>query len=221
MDGAHELELVRKAQRGDRASYGTLVDLYGGAVLAIAYSRVGNFQVSQDIAQDTFLLGFENLGKLRSPNRFGAWLKTIARNLCANWHKSESYRKRLHEDSAMLHARLGYENGAAADERMEHDEMRNLIDQALDCLSVGDREAIVLYYFEGQSVGDAAKSFGISPVAMRKCGTRSARMLRPNSSKPVDGGRCPAECWQRFRSVQCSRKPLLSQASCRLHPCSI
>jgi len=59
MDGAHELELVRKAQRGDRASYGTLVDLYGGAVLAIAYSRVGNFQISQDIAQDTFLLGFD------------------------------------------------------------------------------------------------------------------------------------------------------------------
>ena len=178
MDGANELELVRKAQQGDQASYGMLVDLYGGAMLAIAYSRVGNFHISQDIVQDTFLLGFENLGKLRSPNRFGAWLKTIARNLCANWHKSESYRKRLREDSAALHARLGYENGASADERMEHAEMRSLIDQALDCLSVGDREAIVLYYFEGQSVGDAAKSFSISPAAMRKRLERARNRLR-------------------------------------------
>ena len=97
-----ELELVRRAQSGDRDSYGRLVDLYGGAVLAIAYSRVGNYAVSQDIAQDAFLLGLENLPKLRQPHKFGAWLRGITTNLCNNWQRSEAYRKRLREDSTTV-----------------------------------------------------------------------------------------------------------------------
>jgi hypothetical protein len=42
MDAHRELDLVKRAQEGDRDAYGRLVDLYGGVVLAIAYSRVGN-----------------------------------------------------------------------------------------------------------------------------------------------------------------------------------
>ena len=76
MDEKRELELVRRAQNGDRDSYGRLVDLYGGLVFAIAYSRIVNYTISQDIAQDAFLLGFENLAKLRHPQRFGTWLRT-------------------------------------------------------------------------------------------------------------------------------------------------
>jgi RNA polymerase sigma-70 factor (ECF subfamily) len=83
MTVSEELELVKLAKDGDSHSYGRLVDLYGGTVLAIAYSRVGNITVSQDIAQDTFLLGFENIEKLRSPNILVIIRPALSIQMCA------------------------------------------------------------------------------------------------------------------------------------------
>jgi len=107
MDKTRTLELVEKAQAGDRDSYGQLVDRYGAVVLAIAYGRTGNGAIAQDIAQDAFLIGFENISSLRQPGRFGAWLRGITTNLCKKWYQSQTYRRRLEEDSDALRERLG------------------------------------------------------------------------------------------------------------------
>jgi DNA-directed RNA polymerase specialized sigma24 family protein len=107
MDKTRTFDLVEKAQAGDRDSYGQLVDRYGAVVLAIAYSRTGNGAIAQDIAQDAFLIGFENISSLRQPARFGAWLRGITTNLCKKWYQSQTYRRRLEEDSDALRERLG------------------------------------------------------------------------------------------------------------------
>ena len=188
MDANRELDLVKRAQGGDRESYGRLVDMYGGLVLAIAYSRVGNYTASQDIAQDAFLLGFENLATLRQPGRFGVWLSTITRNLSRNWRKSQAYRERLHADSVTLRERLGYAQAPGAAEKVEQMEMRHLIDEALKGLPVRDRESIILYYFEDKSTDEAARALGISPAAMRKRLERARRRLRDRMAAYVETG---------------------------------
>ena len=188
MDEKRELELVRRAQKGDRRSYGRLVDLYGGLVLAIAYSRIGNYAVSEDIAQDAFLLGFENLAKLRQPHRFGLWLRTITKNLCKDWQRSRVYRERLHRDSSALRERLGYVHSPGADEKLEQREMRNLISESLGNLPLRDRESIILYYFEGKSISEAAKALDISPAAMKKRLERARRRLRDQLTAHVEAG---------------------------------
>ena len=188
MDKNREIDLVRKAQAGDRDSYGQLANLYAGAVLAAAYGRVGNYAVSQDIAQDAFLLGLENLSKLRQPRRFGLWLRTITKNLCRDWHRSEAYRKRLHQDSVALKERLGYTHSLEAGEKLEQKEMHNLIDESLGDLPARDRESLLLYYFEGKSIAEAARAFDISPAAMKKRLERARKRLRDQLSARVEAG---------------------------------
>jgi len=188
MDNTGELALVKKAQNGDRDSYGRLVDQYGGVVLAIAYSRVGNYAASQDIAQDAFLLGFRNLSTLRNPQLFGTWLRTITRNLCRNWLKSQAYRDRLGADSAVLRERLGYVQAPEASAKLEEKEMHDLIDRILRKLPLSDRESIMLYYFEGKSMNEAAKALEISPATMRKRLERARKRLREQLSAHVESG---------------------------------
>jgi len=188
MDKNTELDLVKKAQAGDRDSYGQLADLYAGAVLAAAYGRVGNYAVSQDIAQDAFLLGLENLAKLRQPRRFGLWLRTITKNLCRDWHRSEAYRRRLQQDSLALKERLGYTHCLEAGEELEQKEMRNLIDESLGDLPARDRESLLLYYFEGKSIAEAARALDISPAAMKKRLERARKRLRDQLSARVEAG---------------------------------
>ena len=188
MDDSREIELVRKAQKGDHAAYGQLVDLYGGAVLAVAYSRTGNYTVAQDIAQDAFLLGFENIGKLRQPNRFGLWLRTITKNLCKDWQRSEIYRRQLNEDSAELRGFFGSLHAPQPAKEAERNEMLGLLDEALHHLPVHDREILLLYYFEGKSVAEAAEALDISAGAMKKRLERARKRLRDPVTARVETG---------------------------------
>ena len=188
MDPHQESDLVRKARAGDRESYGQLADLYGAAVLAIAYGRIGNYTVSQDIAQDAFLLAFENLGKLRQPERFGRWLKTITINLSKNWLKSQAYRKRLLADSVTLRDRLGYAHPPEIPDKLQQTEMYCLVDEALRDLPARDRESLLLYYFEGQSIAEAARGLDISPAAMKKRLERARKRLRDQMAAHVETG---------------------------------
>src|SRR5688500_1632538 len=108
MDRASEIRLVEQAQQGDPASFERLVTAYSSAVAGIAYRRVGDFESSEDISHDAFLIAFEKLPSLRRPQLFAPWLRAITLNLCARWHRNRSYRQRLEFDSAAVCARLGY-----------------------------------------------------------------------------------------------------------------
>ena len=54
---------------------------YQGVVSAVSYSRTGDRALSEDIAQDTFIAAWRQLGQLREPSRLRSWLCGIARNL--------------------------------------------------------------------------------------------------------------------------------------------
>lgn len=186
MEADSELVLVERAQSGDRDSYGRLADLYGGVVLAIAYSRIGNYTVAEDIAQDAFLIGFENLSKLRQPQRFGSWLKTITAHLCTRWHRSQAYRSRLQTDSVALRERLGHVQPPSIAEKLDRREAQSMIDEALRKLPVRDRKVILLYYFENKSVAEAAKALDISTAAMKKRLERARKRLRDRVTAQIE-----------------------------------
>jgi RNA polymerase sigma factor (sigma-70 family) len=186
MNEHNEAELVKQAQQGDRESYGRLVDRHSGSVLAITYSRVGNFAASEDIAQDAFLMGFEKLASLRRPQLFGPWLRTITANLCHRWHRTRAYRSRLQEDRATLCERLGYDDPAKPNEMLERNERATILHKALEHLGVNEREALLLYYFESKSVNQAAAAAGVSAVAMRKRLQRARDRLRDVLSAEVE-----------------------------------
>ena len=82
---ATDSELVQLTHAGDTASFGELVRRYQGLIYGLAYHRIGNFADAQDIAQEAFVKAFRRLDQLDQPERFAAWLKTIAANECRMW----------------------------------------------------------------------------------------------------------------------------------------
>ena len=51
------------------------------AGLSVAYSACGNLALSEDVAQETFWTAWRQRASLEQPDRLGAWLCGIARNL--------------------------------------------------------------------------------------------------------------------------------------------
>ena len=75
-------DLVRAAADGDRAAWDALVARFSGLVWAVTRGHRLQGEDAADVFQTTWLRLVEQLGRLREPDRVGAWLATTARREC-------------------------------------------------------------------------------------------------------------------------------------------
>jgi RNA polymerase sigma factor (sigma-70 family) len=74
--------LIDAATRGEQSAWDALVDAYGGLVWSVIRSFRLYGADAADISQTVWLRMVEHIGRLRDPERAGAWLATTARNEC-------------------------------------------------------------------------------------------------------------------------------------------
>src|SRR6185369_15891325 len=74
-------KLVAQSLTGNRDAFGLIVSRYQSLVCSITYSATGCLSRSEDLAQETFLTAWRQLGQLREPAKLSAWLCGITRNL--------------------------------------------------------------------------------------------------------------------------------------------
>ncbi len=89
---ASDTKLIEQTLNGDINAFGGLVQKYQGAVYGLAFHITGSFSDAEDLAQESFIKGYEKLGNLRNRNKFASWLKTITRNVCNDWLRRQCTR---------------------------------------------------------------------------------------------------------------------------------
>jgi RNA polymerase sigma-70 factor (ECF subfamily) len=77
-----DAEIVREVLAGDRERFRLLVERYHRAVLASARQILGDAELAQDAAQETFIEAYRALANLKDPEKFRAWLYGILRHRC-------------------------------------------------------------------------------------------------------------------------------------------
>lgn len=158
-------ELVNKAILGDKDAYGELVERYADMMYHIALSKIGDCDRAQDVVQDSFLTGYQNLARLRNPSSFGFWIAGITRNICSN-HIREIKRTPLSLDAIKEEGIEPRDPGNQADHesdvRLLH-EIRSII----DTLHPTYREIIDLRCTLEFSYQKIAEVLGISMSAVK------------------------------------------------------
>jgi RNA polymerase sigma factor (sigma-70 family) len=155
--GRSDAELLAASMRGERDAFGALIERYQGVVCAVSYSRTGDRALSEDVAQDTFLAAWRQLGQLREPSRLRSWLCGIARNLARK-------ARRRSDREAPLDQPLVFEGANPFDAAAEAESER-VVRDALMRVPDTYRDALVLYYREQRSVRDVAAVLGITEAA--------------------------------------------------------
>lgn len=168
--------LVAAARDGDAEAFSKLVEDHYRAVYGLAYSAVGDWGAAEEITQEVFLTAWANLARLKAREAFTVWLCRITRNLTLDWRRSAAYRHRLVEH----HRHVAAKNRVASPtiERVQREEQRGEIWDAIAPLPPKLRAAIVLYYLEEQSIAEVADTLGISPRAVKKRLERARYKLR-------------------------------------------
>lgn len=172
--GANDKIIVEAVLGGDREQYGVLVERYQRLLYAIAWSRLGDADASDDVVQEAFLQGFRLLKTLRHPERFGSWVAQIARNVCHTLQRQRGRRERLERQWAL-------ESPVMAGPAMPDDGEASISDtlsEAMRSLDGQHREALVLFYFQKKSTDEAAAALGIPPGTYRARLHRARRALR-------------------------------------------
>ncbi len=77
----HAIELLQKAQAGDRGAYGEIVAAYQDRLFNSVVRLVGDREEARDITQEAFTRGLEKVGSFRGDASPYTWLFRIAVNL--------------------------------------------------------------------------------------------------------------------------------------------
>jgi RNA polymerase sigma factor (sigma-70 family) len=87
--------LVQRAQRGDFAAYDELVRRYQERIYSTVYHMTANHEDAVDLAQETFIKGFQALSSFKGDSSFYTWVYRIAVNKTINFLKSRKNKSHL------------------------------------------------------------------------------------------------------------------------------
>ncbi len=186
-------ELVLKAQQGDRAAYGELVERFQPTVYAVALARLRNPAEAQELAQEVFLHGMKKLAQLRDVQCFAGWLRQITVRMAIN---RLTRRGPLHkvESEALDHAPAA---GASPLETLVKAEQAAELYKGLDRLKPVDRATLVAFYIRGRSLKQMSREFE-TPVGTIK---RRLHVARNRLKKQMERAAAGAE-----KAPRCQRE---------------
>ena len=178
-----ESDIVLAAQNGNRNAFGQLVQRYQNLVTSIAFSKTGDLQRSEDVAQQAFLVAWEKRQELRDPGKFGGWLSAITKNLTLNSNRKS---KRLDRAAQSLAPQLEPTTLDHPGESISKVEQQELLWASLKNIPEEYREPLVLYYREDKSVAQVAELMDLSVDAVKQRLSRGRAMLKSEVEQFVE-----------------------------------
>ncbi|MEO8462026.1 MAG: RNA polymerase sigma factor, partial [Chloroflexota bacterium] len=171
--------------RGDHDAFAVLATAASARLDAAARLILRDPELARDAVQNTLVRAWRDLPGLRDPDRFDAWLH----RLLVNSSLDEARRRRRRPiEVAFLEV-----HEPADGDSSRHLADRDLVERALVRLQPEHRALVVLHYYLGYSLPDAATSLGISLSTAKSRLHRAMQGLRrsmiPDASVvPVEGG---------------------------------
>ncbi len=179
-----DADAIRDFLDGKRSAFDTLVMKYQDRVFNICYRMLGDYDESDDCAQDVFVRVYRSLGKFRFESKFSTWLYRITVNSCKNRLASVSHRRnrsmvRLNGDPDSEVSGIDIrDNGASPSNAFEKKEMNRLIQSAIQSLPEAQRMVVVLRDIEGLPYDEISKLSGLNPGTVKSKLARARRRLR-------------------------------------------
>lgn len=168
-----DVQVVERLRARDAQAFRSLVERLQQPVTGYLHRLVGDREVALDLAQDTFLQVYKEIGRTSGDLALDAWIYRIA----TNFGLRHLNRKRLKQF-------VGLETREVSDERLavagpeDQAETRILVQQALGTLKPKDAAIVQLHYGNGFTYEEIGEVFGMSSEAARKRVVRGVEKFR-------------------------------------------
>jgi RNA polymerase sigma-70 factor (ECF subfamily) len=186
-----ERALIRRAQRGDRSAFDTLVRRYDQEVLRMTLRMVRSEEEAQDLYQEVFLKVYRSLGRFRLEARFSTWLYRVVTNVCFDHLRQQKSRSEV-PARAGADGELDYAQALADDrpglnpeQALRAREISRRLEVALRQLSPRERMVFELKHCQGMKLRAIGELCGTSEEAAKNSLFRAVQKLRQDLSDLV------------------------------------
>lgn len=147
-------DLVIRAQNGERAAFTELAVAVGNRLHAVAYRMLRDASLAEDATQQTLLTAWQQLPKLREPDRFEGWCYRLLVNVCnREWRQRKRALGDLRSPLPAPEPRAPDQFGSVLD--------RELLERGFARLSMDQRIVVILRYYRDMTVPEIASALGI------------------------------------------------------------
>ena len=175
-----DVQLIQRVLNGDDTAFSALVSKYQRSVHALAWRKIGDFHIAEDITQEAFLKAYQRLSTLKEPQSFASWLYVITANQCKAWlRKKRTWIQSLENTSSAELEKATYSGHIIAEnERMTEETQREVVKELLAKLQESDRTVITLYYLGGMTYEEISNFLGVSVGAIKSRLHRARQRLK-------------------------------------------
>jgi len=199
-----DLELARELIRGSEDAFERFVEVYHAKIFRYSFTMCGQREDAEEVAQETLMKVFENLGQLREPERLKPWVFRIAKNACLMKRRKSVFAPQRelsldellpgrNEDGRGEHLEIA--DWSAAPERVALDsELSEALRRAVERLPDIYKAVFLLRDVEEMPTEDCAEVLGVSGDAIKTRLHRARLTLRKELDeylrvKPLPGSR--------------------------------
>ncbi len=184
MTPEQEAQLIEQC-RTDNAAFGQVFDFWYKPIFGYIYRRTADYDLSRDIAAETFLKAFLKIGSFKWRGvGLSAWLYRIATNEVNMYYRSSKYKpqslQQLLENPQMeklLHTDADDERELLENELKAFDDY-NRIRQNLLKIDVKYQEVIALRYFEQKTNAEICRILDKNEGTVKSLLSRGLEKLR-------------------------------------------
>ncbi len=132
-----------------------------------AYAILKNDSDCADAVQEAIFKAYKNLGRLKNPEYFKTWLIRILVNTCYSQLKSRRYTEDINDIGESI-----------SEPAAEDDYSKSELMLEIASLDEKYRVPLMLFYLDGFTAEEIARSLGVTPAAVRKRISRARLKLR-------------------------------------------
>lgn len=191
----NEKEDIKLAQSGDFKAFNRLIESNKSKLYSLALKMTGNKLDAEDIVSETLIKAIDNIEKFRGESAFGTWLYSIALNQ-SRAHLAKQKQTDLKDfdeyfsgnNSDELHQQKNLQLFDWDDphSKLESDELKIIIQQAIDELPFKFKEVFLLRYLEELSIKEIAEMIDETVASTKSRVLRAKLVVRDSLSKTFE-----------------------------------
>ena len=175
-----DAELIERTLEGDQQAFAALVEKYQEQIHALAWQKIGDFHIAQEITQDAFVTAYQKLATLTHHNRFAGWLYVITSNKCNMWHRKKKPQLQSLEETDPMELEEVYYSDHVSRQREEaaNQNRRAIVRKLLNKLGESERTVVTMHYLAGLTCEEIGKFLGVSPNTIKSRLHRARERLK-------------------------------------------
>jgi len=182
----NDTELVSQSLTGSREAFGRIVKQYQSLICSLAYSATGSLTQSEDLAQETFVIAWKQLGQLREPAKLRSWLCSIARSVISGATRRQA-REPAHGAETLDAVHETTTLDPIPSEQAINREEEAILWRSLEQIPAVYREPLILFYREQESIAGVAEKLELSEDAVKQRLSRGRKLLTEEVTAFVEG----------------------------------